>query len=559
MLHRRLLQLAGAVSGAVGALAGLGVVLCALHVAFAVCAGATVGAIVRGDSEVLPQLAVLAGITAVRAVVVWAQELVAARAGVAVRVRLRTRLLDHLPGVPAAERRSGRVAATVLDGVDGLDAYCTRYLPQLVVVALVPVGVVLLVATYSPRAAWVLVVAVAVAVVMPRLGDARLVRHGRRRWQLFEELAGDYVEALQSIPLLRFFGASGRAGHRLAARAEDLRTSTMDQLRWSLVDTGTGVLALQLGTVVAVLATIVDASRGVLPATDAITVMLLARECFRPVTDLARHWHAGYLGLTAVDGLDHLLSTRPGVPEDGALEIPASSPADLVLERVTYRYPGTDVGLVDVTLHVAAGETVAIIGASGSGKSTLARLLERDMDPDRGSVRIGGADLRAYDRSARTRSVVVVPQDPALFAWTVRDNLRLYRPGATDAELEDAARAAEVHEVLLALPDGYDTILAEDGAQLSGGQRQRLAVARALVSRAPVLVLDEVTSALDPETERRLVRAVAGREGQRTTVVVAHRAGACVHADRWVALEAGRIAAVGDGPPTARMLAGAAR
>jgi ABC-type transport system involved in cytochrome bd biosynthesis fused ATPase/permease subunit len=443
--------------------------------------------------------------------------------------------------------------------VEGLDAYCVRYLPQLVVVAVVPAGVVVVVGSYSTAAAAVLAVAVAVAVLLPRLGDARLVRHGRRRWERFADLAGDYVEALRAIPLLRSFGAAGRVGDRLADRAEALRRSTMDQLRLSGVDTGVGTLAAQLGPVLAVVVTLAGAEAGTLPVDRAITVMLLARECFRPVTDLARHWHAGYLGVTAIDGLDRLLRARPAVPDDGARDRSAPAPAGVALDGVTYRYPGTGAGVTDVTLRVAPGETVAVIGASGSGKSTLVRLLERDVDPDRGTVLVGGVDLREYDRAARSRSVVVVPQDPALFAWTVRDNLRLYRPDATDAELEDAARAAEVHDVVRALPQGYATVLAEDGAQLSGGQRQRLAVARALVSRAPVLVLDEVTSSLEPATEHRLVRAVARRNGRRTTIVVAHRAGACAEADRWVALDAGRVVRSGDGPPTAPVLAEAAR
>ncbi|MFI9489530.1 ABC transporter ATP-binding protein/permease [Promicromonospora sp. NPDC052451] len=553
MVHRRLLQLAGAVPGAILALAGLGVVLSALHVAFALAAGSVVTAVVHDDGDPVPGLAALTGIALLRGVLIGLREPTATRVGAEVRIRLRRRLLLQLAAVPVAERDSGRTAATVLDGVDGLDAYYTRYLPQLIVVLVVPAVVVALVWTRSGGAGAVLAVATAVAVLAPRVWDARLLRTGRRRWDRFTRLSSDYVEALQQIPLLRSFGATDRIAARIAADADGLRVSTMAQLRLSLVETVVSGMALHLGTVLAVFAALAAVVSGDARATAAMTVLLLARECFRPVQDLGTNWHAGYLGLTAVDGLERLLSRQPAVIENGAHAAPAPA-GSVVVDDVTYHYPGTTTGVRGLSLRVAPGETVAVIGPSGSGKSTLARLLERDIDPDAGQVRVDGVDLRTYTRGARSRSVVVVPQDPVLFAWSVRDNLRLYRPTATDAEIEHACRVADVHDVVAALPDGYDTVLAENGEQLSGGERQRLAIARALLSPAPVLVLDEVTSALDPDTERRVVDAVARDSSARTVLVIAHRAGACLHADRWIALRDGRLTASGDGPPPARVL-----
>lgn len=559
MVHRRLLQLAGAVPGAILALAGVDVLLSALHVAFALAAGSVIATLVRDDgdlSSTLPALATLAGIAVVRGVVVAVREPLATRLGASVRLRLRRRLLAQLVAVPAAERDAGQVAATVIDGVDGLDAYYTRYLPQLLVVLVVPAAVVVLVAVRSTAAGVVLGVAAAVAVLAPRVWDARLLRNGRRRWDVFARLSADFVEALQQIPLLRAFGATGRVADRLATAAEDLRRSTMTQLRVSLVETFVNALALHLGTALAVVAALHGVISGDVRAPAAVTVLLLARECFRPVQDLGTTWHAGYLGLTAVDGLDRLLSMRPSVAETGGHAAPATA-GTVELTEVTYRYPGTSTGVHDLSLHVAAGETVAVVGPSGSGKSTLARLLERDVDPQQGVVRLDGVPLPDHTPTARSRSVVVVPQDPTLFAWTVRENLCLYRPDATDAQIEQAARTADVHEVVRSLPEGYDTVLAEDGGQLSGGQRQRLALARALLSPAPVLVLDEVTSALDVDTERRVVDALRRVLASRTLIVIAHRESACPYADRWVRLQDGRVVAAGDGAPVIAAGAGA--
>ncbi len=540
--------------GAVLGLAGVGLVVSALHVVFALTAASVVTALVRGDDAVARPLATLAAVTVARALVIWAREPLAARLGASVRVRLRRRLLDRVTAASAADRRSGETTATVIDGVDGLDAYFTRYLPQLIVVLVVPAAVVTLVSQRAPGAGGVLGVAAAVAVLAPRVWDARLLSNGRARWAAFTRLSADYVEALQSIPLLRSFGAAHRTGAQLDARATELYRSTMVALRTSLVESALSALAVQLGTALAVVAAVAAVAGGSTPAAAAVAVLLLSRECFRPLADLSTHWHAGYVGLAAVDGLDRILSLRAAVPDDGAHDVPAAHGPSVELRDVTFRYPGTDVGVAGLTLRVEPGETVAVVGPSGSGKSTIARLLEREVDPDLGEIEVDEVRVRDYTRGALRRSVVVVPQDPVLFAWTVRANLRLYRPDATDAEVEAAAAAAGLDDVVAGLPAGYDTVLAENGEQLSGGQRQRLAIARALLSRAPVLVLDEVTSALDTETERRVMDGVLAYDPARTTIVIAHRESAAERATRWVALRDGRVTEVGDGPPPSRRL-----
>ncbi|PSL05466.1 ABC-type transport system involved in cytochrome bd biosynthesis fused ATPase/permease subunit [Haloactinopolyspora alba] len=551
MIHRRLLELAGAVPGAIIALAACGTVISALHVGFAFTLAVVISALIRGEGDVVPAFLLLAILTVARGAAIWGRELLAARIGASVRIRLRARLLDRLAAVPAAERDSGATATTVIDGVEGLDPYYTRYLPQLLVVLVMPALIVALVWAQAPAAGVALAVTVAVAVCAPRVWDARLLRNGRARWERFTRLSSDYVEALQQIPLLRAFGAADRTAVRFVAQAHELRSSTMRQLRLSLVETGLSALAMHLGTVLAALAVLAAVTTGSADTTSAVVVLMLAGECFRPVQDLGTNWHAGYLGLTAVDGLDHLLST-PRVSA-GNHDRPASHGTVEVTE-VSYRYPGARTGVTDLSLRIDAGETVAVIGPSGSGKSTLARLLERDIDPDQGNIRVGGTDLRDYVPEARCRSIVVVPQDPVLFAWTVRDNLRLYRPDATGIDIERAARAVLVHDVVEALPDGYDTVLAENGEQLSGGQRQRLAIARALLSPAPVLVLDEVTSALDTDTERGVVDGLATHTSGRTVAIIAHRETACSHASRWIALREGRIAETGDGAPAGHVV-----
>jgi len=225
---------------------------------------------------------------------------------------------------------------------------------------------------------------------------------------------------------------------------------------------------------------------------------------------------------------------------------------DIVLQGVTFAYqPGRPV-LFDVNLQIAEGAIVALVGATGAGKSTVTNLIPRFYDPQEGSVRIGGHDVRSLDLDFLRNNIAAVLQEVFLFHGTVRQNLFFGRPQATEHEMIAAARAANAEEFILNLPDGYDTLIGERGVRLSGGQKQRLSIARALLKDAPILILDEATTSVDTETEHLIQEALSRLTAQRTTVVIAHRLSTIRNADLIVVLDEGRVVEQG---PHATLLA----
>jgi ATP-binding cassette, subfamily C, bacterial CydD len=547
-IQRRLFGLAAGARRRVLLTALLGVLLTAGFVAQAFLIAATVGGILSGEpwSENLPRLVAIVVVVALTATVTWLREMSGVATAAAVKRVIRQRAYDHLlalgPGYTQTTR-TGALQSTLVDGVEALDAYMGSYVPQLFVALLAPIAIVAYLFTLDPVVGLIVAACIVLAPSAPRLWDRVLRDKGHSHWVQYAGLTAQFLDSMQGMTTLKAFNASKQRGDELAAESNRLYRLTMAVLGIALIDSGIVGFAVTAGTALAVGVGALHVVDGSLALSSLLVILFLTRECLRPLTDLERYWHAGYQGISASGSVQELLDVVPSVADPvTSLAPPPTHAVELDFRGVTFSYrAGARPAVAELTLHVAPGETVALVGRSGAGKSTIAALIYRFFDPQAGSIALNGLDLRHWSLDKLRAMTAVVAQDTYLFHGTVADNLLLAKPDATHGELEEAARAANAHAFISRLPNGYDTIVGERGVKLSGGERQRIAIARALLKDAPLLVLDEATSNIDAANEAVIQDALGRLALGRTTLVIAHRLSTIVNADRIVVLDQGHV------------------
>jgi ATP-binding cassette subfamily C protein CydCD len=553
----RLLRYARATRIFLVAVVALGAVGAGLLVAQAMLiAEVVVGAFQHGTSAagLRTPLLLLVAVACGRALVGWLTELAAHRASAAVKSELRGRLLERAtalgPGWLSGQR-TGSLVALATRGVDALDDYFSRYLPQLGLAVVVPVAVLARIVTEDWVSAAIIVGTLPlIPVFMMLIGWATQSRMDRQ-WRLLSRLSGHFLDVVAGLPTLKVFGRAKAQAESIKRITGEYRQATMRTLRIAFLSSFALELLATLSVALVAVTIGMRLVHGDMALYDGLVVLVLAPEAYLPLRQVGAQYHAAAEGLAAAEDIFSVLE-RP-VPASGTGPVPADGA--LAFEDVTVRYPGRATAAVtDVNLTVEPGETVALVGPSGAGKSTLLHALLGFVAPTGGRVRVGGADLSSLDVAQWHARVAWVPQHPHLYAGTIAENVRLARPDADDTAVRRALRDAGALEFVDALPEGTATVLGEDGTGLSAGQRQRLALARAFLADRPVLLLDEPTAALDGATEAEVVDAVRRLAKGRTVLLVVHRPALLEVADRVVRLDTPVVVAASadaDGLPAA--------
>jgi ATP-binding cassette, subfamily C, bacterial CydD len=473
-----------------------------------------------------------------------------------VRTQLRERLLGKLFKLGPAytmSRSTGELQSAIVGGVEALEVYYSTYLPAVLVSIFGCSGILAYLAVIDLRSAALLAAFVVALPIVDRLWLRWRMPISSSVFAALGSFGGFLFDSLQGVSTLKALNASRARREHLSQHAARLRKESMATLSVTLARTSLTTLISLGGFAVLTIYAVWRFNSHSIGLIGLLTTLFLSREAFRPLERLEKALHAAWSASGAAQPILELFLADPVVGEP---ELPRQVPRqfDVVFDNVSFTYEGASKPVLErVSFHVPKGALTVIVGPSGSGKSTVISLLLRFFEQQQGNISIGGINIASLSLSDLRSLISLVSQDPLLFDGSISDNLRLAKPDATAEEMRAAARAADAEVFIDGLPNGFATEVGERGAQLSGGQRQRIAIARAILKDAPILLLDELTSNLDLDSERRVLQTLARYASHKTILAVAHRTQAIRHADKIVVLECGSVTEAGSHDELSRL------
>jgi ATP-binding cassette subfamily C protein CydCD len=454
-----------------------------------------------------------------RGALAWLGDVSASNAAARVKGNLRQRVLAHLFSRGPAHLRdeqTGDIAHTLTEGIEALDAYFSQYLPQIALSALIPLAILLTVFPLDPLSGIILLLTGPLIPIFMVLIGSQANAETKKQYQLLGRLSARFLDALQGLTTLKLFGRSQAFAANLAQASEQYRQKTMEVLRVTFLSALTLELLATISTALVAVQVGLRLLYGHIPFEQAFFVLLLAPEFYAPLRQLGLRFHAGMAGAAAGERIFALLEQPSNVKRETCSITPsAHHPSCITFDHVSYTYPDGTQALSDISFNLQPSTLTILTGPSGSGKTTLVNLLLGFLQPTSGQIQSAFSNQQL--------AIAWVPQNPYLFQASIAANLRLANPTATDADLIAAAQLAHADEFIRDLPQGYETVIGERGARLSGGQAQRLALARAFLMDAPLVILDEPTAHLDPLAEAAILASAKRLAADRTVLLITHR------------------------------------
>ncbi len=503
----------------------------------------------QGLAVVASLLAAILGLSALRATLGHCTSVMAMAASAQVKAEVRRMLRARFMALGSGfinQQRSGDVATLLVEGVDALDHYYVTYLPQMAVGTFLPIAILAFVLPADWVSAIILCIGAPLIPIFMIIIGRGTEQLNQTQWRRLALMSAHFFDVIEGLTTLKLFGASRDAAGLIGRMSDDYRLATMRVLRVAFLSS----LVLEFFTTlgVAMIAVFVGFRLyyGDLHFLPGFFVLLLAPEFFRPLRAMGTQYHARMEAIAAADRIVAVMETQEPVESLGI--VPAPSRMGLIsCENVHFAYREDEPALTSFSLAIQPGERLALVGPSGSGKSTLARLLLGLARPDSGRILVDGTDLATIAPETWFTRVSWMPQRPTLFAGTIAENIRLGHPEASKEAVIRAAKAAEADKFISRLPQDYETVIGERGQGLSGGEIRRIALARALLKPAELLILDEAEASLDPETAVLIRDAISRLPREVTILIIAHRLDSAEAADRILVMQDGQIIEDGKG------------
>lgn len=496
-------------------------------------------------STIWNSLFLILAIIVLRAIFQWIGEISAHNVSSRIKASFRKHLMSHIVSlgpIYAYGERTGELTTTIVDGIESLEEYFSKYLPQLILTVGIPLIILGFVFPRDWKSGIILLLTGPLIPIFMILIGTMAEKRSLDQWQSLSRMSAHFLDILQGLTTLKVFGRAKDQTRVIERVSDSFRKTTLSVLRIAFLS---ALLLEFMATMSTALVAVTIGLRlvyGTISYSEGLFLLLLAPEFYTPLRTLGLNFHAGLTGVNAAKRIFAIMD-QPIVRENEYVKnVRLSSNFELSFEQVslTYQQDGNP-ALDGINLSIHSGERIALVGPSGAGKTSIAQLMLRFIEPTEGKIFFNGDLLKTISLTNWRDQIAYVPQHPYLFSGSIAENILLGRPSATIEELTRAAQEGAAHEFIIKLPDGYQTILGEGGTRLSGGQVQRIALARAFLKDAPLLILDEGTSSLDLESEYAVQQALQRLLERKTALIITHRLSTVRQADRIFVLEQGKI------------------
>jgi ATP-binding cassette, subfamily C, bacterial CydD len=484
-----------------------------------------------------------------RSLLLWIRERFAQQQAVKIKSSMRQGLLNHILNLGIAYTHTGKtgaIIASVSEGVEKLDDYFTRYIPSVIHIIILPAVIVAFTLYFDwPSGLIMLITAPLILFFMWMIGT-HAKKLTENQWHAMSRLSSHFLDVLQGLKTLKIFGMSKRESGHVYESSNRFRIVTMEVLKVAFLSGMVLELAASISIAMVAVQVGIRLIEGMMVFQTGLFVLLLAPEFYLPFRTLGLHHHAGMEGSAVASEIFNITDKNNGNYARGHRPFSSGKEISIVCDNIHYTYPETQQHVLKgLHCHLQPGTLTAVVGPTGTGKTTFAHILLGYLQADRGRLLINNMSLNDMDMEQWQQNVAYVPQHPHFFNGSLLDNLLMANPAASTQQIEDAAMEAGAHHFISQLPNGYHTILTDNAERLSGGEKQMLAITRALLKNAPLLILDEPTSNLDPESEQLVAEATTRIVKGRTTLVIAHRLKTVINAHNILVFSNGVVAESG--------------